>query len=307
MDTPIAAMDQSLKFEGLPQIDAAAGPPASPSGDPLGPLAALPGTWTGRGFNAIWRPHQGNQDHFLELNVTKDTIVFTEIPGAIPNRGLVMHDISLFGVTYMQQISEEQNGPALHIEPGIWASVPATSNPNLPATVLRMASIPHGTAILAQGEPQTLTGGPPHIPNNNITPFTINDPTALQPFPESDLSTTTAFRHASASVTQQMVDNPNSLLQSDLQTSGQNMKGRVFLQVTTAHAAPVPAGGLSNMAFLVDSTPPGGNANARQVDATFWIETLADNSLQLQYTQRVLLSFNGLSWPHVTVATLKKQ
>jgi hypothetical protein len=44
-----------------------------------------------------------------------------------------------------------------------------------------------------------------------------------------------------------------------------------------------------------------------QVDATFWIQTLADSSLQLQYTQRVLLNFNGLSWPHVTVATLKKQ
>lgn len=61
------------------------------------------------------------------------------------------------------------------------------------------------------------------------------------------------------------------------------------------------------MAFLVDTNPPGGNANARQVDATFWIQTLADDSLQLQYTQRVLLSFSGLSWPHVTVATLKKQ
>lgn len=307
METPIAAMDQSVRFEGLPQIDAGAAPPASQSGDPLGPLAALPGTWTGRGFNAIWRPHQGAQDHFLELNVTKDTIVFTEIPGPIPNRGLVMHDISLFGVTYMQQISEENNGPALHIEPGIWASVPATSNPHLPASVLRMASIPHGTAILAQGEPQTLSGGPPHIPNNNITPFQIHDPTSFVPFPETDLSTPSPFRHASASVTQKMVDNPNSVLQGDLQTSGQGMKGRVFLQVTTSHAVPVPAGGLSNMAFLVDTNPPGGNANARQVDATFWIQTLADNSLQLQYTQRVLLSFNGLSWPHVTVATLKKQ
>jgi hypothetical protein len=28
--------------------------------------------------------------------------------------------------------------------------------------------------------------------------------------------------------------------------------------------------------------------------------------LQLQYTQTVLLNFNGLSWPHVSVATLRK-
>jgi len=27
----------------------------------------------------------------------------------------------------------------------------------------------------------------------------------------------------------------------------------------------------------------------------------------LQYTQTVLLNFNGLSWPHVSVATLEKQ
>ena len=29
------------------------------------------------------------------------------------------------------------------------------------------------------------------------------------------------------------------------------------------------------------------------------------NFLQLQYSQLVLLNFNGLSWPHITVATLK--
>jgi hypothetical protein len=306
MEFPIAAMDPKLKFAGLPEIDAAAAPPVSATGDPLGPLAALPGTWTGRGFNAIWRPHHRTQDHFLELNVTSDTIVFTEIPGAIPNRGLEMPDINLFGVTYMQQISEENNGPVLHIEPGIWASVPATSNPNLPATVLRMASIPHGTTILAQGEPQTFAG-PPVPPNNNITPFTINDPTSLVTFPETNLSTPTQFRHASASVTQQMVDNPNSVLQGDLRTTGPNMQQRVALRITTTHT-PIPAGGIADMAFLRSaSNPPGGNANAVQVDATFWIQTLADSSLQLQYTQRVLLNFNGLSWPHVTVATLKKQ
>ncbi|MGN6167754.1 MAG: heme-binding protein [Solirubrobacteraceae bacterium] len=305
-------MDPNLSFEGIPPIAAAQAGPAQAAaaqlGDPLGPLAQLPGTWTGRGFNAIWRPHRGASDHFLELNVTDETLVFTAIPGKIPNRGLEMPDISMTGVTYMQQISEENNGPALHIEPGIWAFVPATTNPNLPQTVVRMASIPHGTTILAQGEPQTLTGGPPHIPNSNITPFTIHQPNSLQPFPqESTLTNQSNFRSKSASVTQAMVDNPNSLLQSDLQASGQNMKSRVFLQITTLHS-PVPGGGTSNTAFLNSaSNPPGGNANAAQVDATFWIQTLADNSLQLQYTQRVLLNFNTLSWPHITVATLKKQ
>ena len=35
-------------------------------------------------------------------------------------------------------------------EPGIWAHVPPTTNPNEPSTVVRMGSIPHGTVILAQ-------------------------------------------------------------------------------------------------------------------------------------------------------------
>ena len=78
------------------------------------------------------------------------------------------------------------------------------------------------------------------------------------PFPETDLSIASSFRHASASVTQQMVDNPNSLLQGDLQTSGQNMKGRVFLQVTTAHAAPVPAGGTVQHGVPGGLQPSGG-------------------------------------------------
>ena len=37
-------------------------------------------------------------------------------------------------------------------------------------------------------------------------------------------------------------------------------------------------------------------------------ETLQGQSAptQLQYTQTVLLNFNGISWPHVTVGTLHK-
>jgi len=55
----------------------------------------------------------------------------------------------------------------------------------------------------------------------------------------------------------------------------------------------------------------GPNAQAALVTATFWIETVQDQDGgpdidQLQYTQRVLLNFNGLSWPHITVATLRR-
>ena len=40
---------------------------------PLGPLQDLPGTWTGKGFNVIWRPNSTpGEDHFLELNLTEE-------------------------------------------------------------------------------------------------------------------------------------------------------------------------------------------------------------------------------------------
>jgi hypothetical protein len=162
--TVTAQTDADFVFEGLPPVQAAQAVQAQAQpADPLGPLAALAGTWKGHGFNTIWRPHPlagSGQDRFLELNLTTETLAFTKINGAIPNRGLLMHDINMFGLTYMQQISETSTGAGLHIEPGIWASVPQTSNPNEPATVVRMGSIPHGTVILAQGNAQVLSGGP---------------------------------------------------------------------------------------------------------------------------------------------------
>ncbi len=46
----------------------------------------------------------------------------------------------------------------------------------------------------------------------------------------------------------------------------------------------------------------------KRAAATFWLETLQGDPgpLQLQYSQIVLLNFNGLNWPHITVATLRK-
>jgi hypothetical protein len=72
--------------------------------------------------------------------------------------------------------------------------------------------------------------------------------------------------------------------------------------------ASVPGGGTANIAFLQGATG-GPNARAARVTATFWLETLQGDAepRRLQYSQLVLLNFNGLSWPHVTVGTLDKQ
>jgi hypothetical protein len=109
----------------------------------------------------------------------------------------------------------------------------------------------------------------------------------------------------------------------------------------------IPGGGTDNIGFLVgDGAGP--NANAVEMSAIFWIETVqaeiqvdqldAGSSVdvspavpdgapaptftvtsasgtdgpqsvtvtypQIQYTQNVSLNFRGLTWPHVSVATL---
>ena len=62
-----------------------------------------------------------------------------------------------------------------------------------------------------------------------------------------------------------MVTNPNSVLTAALQ--GQTMKSRTFIQISTKHT-PVKGGGTANTAFLASAAnPPGGNANAVEIDA----------------------------------------
>jgi hypothetical protein len=283
-------------------------PPAQPPPPDYGLLAGLVGTWVGEGFNAIWRPSlvSAGQDRFLELNLTRETLTFAEIGGPIPNRGLLQSDIFMAGLSYLQQIGDlnlEPPADGLHFEPGVWLNVPATTSPTESATVARLASIPHGVTVLLQGLSSQASGGPT-IPAINLNPFSIGNPTSASPFPEQNLATTTAFRTPTLTgITQDMVNNPNSVLQSAF--AGQTIVSTITLQVTT-NDAPVAGGGEAETAFL-QGGPAGPNASAASVVATFWLETVqgTPDFQQLQYSQTVLLNFNGLSWPHVTVATLR--
>jgi hypothetical protein len=296
-----------FSFQPLPAVEDQDQSVSAEAAKPLGPLAGLTGKWSGRGFNLIWRPdHASGQDHFLELNVTSEQIEFESISGSIPNRGLLQGDISMVGLTYLQQISDANLKAGLHIEPGVWLVIPKTTDPNVSPTVARLASIPHGTAIVAQGTAST-SAAAPSIPDIGIKPFTIGQPSGTNDFPEQTLSTHTDFRTSGAGlagVTQAMVDNPNSVLRSAI--SGQHITATTTLHVTTGDV-PVPGGGTANTAFLKGGGQ-GPNAVAASVAATFWLETIEGESApsQLQYSQIVLLNFNGLSWPHVTVGTLHK-
>lgn len=307
-------------------------PPVVPD-PPYGPLSLLPGHWAGMGFNMIWRPYfdpAGVQNHFLELNVTSETIDFALIEGAIPNRGLRQADIDMFGLTYLQQISDANlstpgNIVGLHAEPGVWANVPATTNPEQPATVVRMASIPHGAAIIAQGLVVETPGLPEQNEPASPYPFPFNPKSGGESrFPEADLSFATDFRSSGAQmrgITQDMLDRPVANVLKEI-TRDQTIRWTVTLDVSTKPTDPnspkepkvTIGGGVANTAFLIGAAgvTEGPNALATEVDATFWIQMVqgrdgAEDFLQLQYRQTVFLEFAGFIWPHVTVATLRKQ
>jgi hypothetical protein len=109
---------------------------------------------------------------------------------------------------------------------------------------------------------------------------------------------------------------PSKIL-SEVANAQAFLSTKVFLVSTDLNApnstqspnpgVPHEGGGNSNIAFLVGASD-GANANAAQMTATFWVEEISDGHggtfLQLQYIQRVLLNFNGLSWPHISLATM---
>jgi hypothetical protein len=106
-----------------------------------------------------------------------------------------------------------------------------------------------------------------------------------------------------------MVNNPNVVLAAGI--AGKNITSVTTLIISTTDLNPPSSGGgTANIAFL-QGAAGGPNAQSAQMDAVFWIEEFVDGKgrkrRQLQYTQRVLLNFNGLSWPHVSVATLLKE
>jgi hypothetical protein len=302
-------MELAANFAFQPLFNDEGTPPAISSTVGLGPLAGLAGTWTGQGFNAIWRPHRGASDRFLELNVTNEQLDLQVINGLIPNRGFVQGQIFMSGLTYLQQISDanvivDGAQAGLHIEPGVWIHVPPLTDPKEPSAVTRMASIPHGTTILIQGTATTTAGGP-SIPSVSLTPFFIGDRNNTIDFDEQHLNRPTPFRTSGpglTGITQAMLNNPNSVLTSN--TANVTATTRLHVSTTPGN---IVGGGASNMAFLV-GTNDGPNADAAHVVATFWLQKVAGDTefKRLQYSQTVLLNFNGISWPHITVATLTK-
>lgn len=271
----------------------------------LGPLADLPGFWEGTGFSLIARPDvdPDNPDgFFLQLNLLRETIEFSAIGSAVPNRGSQEPDVNLFGVTYLHRVTDAATGGALHIEPGIWMSVPGTAADGSEASVTRLSTIPHGNSVCAVGFTESVdVDGIPDIPPLSTVPYAVGTqppaPGTPNPYRPYDLGVDTPYRTSPlpSTVTQAMVDDPITMLRDALQ--GQRMTHVTRLILDTANG-----GGVSNIPFVTR------NANATDLRCVFAVERVVlpggVEVMQLQYEQVATLSFRGMSYPHVTVGTL---
>ncbi|HEY2194685.1 MAG TPA: heme-binding protein [Actinomycetospora sp.] len=339
----------------------------------LGGIAGFTGTFRGNGLNTIFRPQDfavsptplpkpahGPNDNILELNLTEESLAFSDPLGSIPNRGFVQGDAFLNGIPYVQKVKDVSD-PAhpvdIHFEPGVWLSVPKTDVPEEEPSVARMGSIPHGTTIEAQGTSFTVSGGP-RIDPVDITPFPIGDPNGrlVDRFPSQDVADEGTFRIpqdlssfvSAGTITKEILANPNLVI--DERQKKQHITSTTVIIISTDPAPPLFGGGTDNIAFLLgDKNAAKPNADAVQMTAIFWVETVSERITlpapyrpgvpivvpgsaaagnpvpsfaihsdkpiaagthidttytQIQYTQTVLLNFNGLSWPHVSVATL---
>jgi hypothetical protein len=333
----------------------------------LGPLAGLAGTWQGTGFNIAAHPDfQNRGDVVVERNLTSDALSFDPIPTVINNRGFAQPDIELFGLSFLQHSHDATSGWPIHIEPGMWINQPSTTQP--PAEpppggqlVARMFSIPHGASIVAQGfalpfsGPPVISPGPGPASGNSpaFSTFPSFNTTPLRPaFPEPGSAvhaagTSAAQVHSDgafsaytvadahrlpAGITQQLVDDPVTLLQRQIEqqiAEGYRFEG-VAVNVATASSIPfgspadalsVPqlGGGIANLGFLRGGSDQQPNLSVSLVYSTFWIEKLTHPDrrpplLQLQYAQTALVDFPARSlpgqpnmgWPHVSVSTLQR-
>src|ERR1700730_7989514 len=270
---------------------AAGSPPPS-----LGPLAAFTGTFRGSRFNLIFRPDSAatptplpipvsGSDNVLELSLTLETLSFSPMLGSVPNRGsLAQGDIFLNGVPYLQTISDvtiPSQPVGIHFEPGIWLSVPPTTAPAEGARVARMASIPHGTTVEAQGTSSTIAGKP-DIPVVDITPSLLNsNPPKKITFPSQTATDDKTARIpqnlapfiTAGTITQDMLNDPNTLLRNHI--ASQNITSTTIISISSDPALPLFGGGTDNIAFLDgDPTITTPNAQTVKMDATFWIETV---------------------------------
>lgn len=162
--------------------------------------------------------------------------------------------------------------------------LPQTVVPNVAATVTRMASIPHGTTIEAQGLVANPQASAPKIGHVDITPIVIATGQPVNPkFPSQTAANGITLRIPqdltpfTSRITQAMLEDPNSLPREHI--SKQKILTTTTIFISTNPAAPLFGGGAANITFLLgepQAPSPNPNADAVAMTAVFWIETVEE-------------------------------
>ncbi|KAK1836827.1 hypothetical protein QBC39DRAFT_337421 [Podospora conica] len=324
--------EQPEEETGETQLDDQLHHPGGPATQPAPlldfPLTQLSGAYTGNGFSLIWVPRKfegapgPKNDNILILQLTTEQWTFGPTLGHIPNRGFQTQEvINLGGLAYMQTVQNVTNdetgkgdkpkttaGSGIHFEPGMFLYVPK-ANFQTTDTIVRMASIPHGTTINAQGPVPaknpagTLIGGDTGAPKIDVvdtTPFFINNPSSRDQLAGAFADPMTAETISNTllrvpqnlkdkfvkneTITTAIIKDPNTVLRNALK--GMTVKEHVAFELSTGGAtAKVNSGGISNIAFLSGKQDPvpdavnparvnAPNAHAESATSKFWIEKI---------------------------------
>ena len=259
----------------------------------LGPLADLVGTWfSNSGMEVMAVPTANGKAASARIIIRPYIEILTvrAIGAPVPSRGGLAGDRFLNGVLYEIHITDAVTTEPLHVENGMWLYLGEGETPS----VVRVASIPHGDAVLAVGEVHSHPG-PPNIVDSSALP--LSGPDTPPGYTDQYENAGFGFDPSNVNAGLQAVIKPQQIVQT------------TNLSVTTMNG-----GGITNIPF-VDR-----NAKAAAFNCDYWIETVEKPNgrqfQQLQYSQQTdivfLPTFGGppgslILWPHTNVATLLKQ
>lgn len=293
----------------------------------LGPFELLPGTWSnlpglpGRGWNMIALPFASQPaspfNFRLLLNQYNETLKFTTVDKAVPNRGIRAGAVPVDSDQFVSALDYEQSivqlvaddapvsgkagapGAAIHHEPGLLLNMVNETTDGL--DIARLSTIPHGNAVLALGR-SGRAAGPPSIPAIQGLPVGV-EPDLAAPY-------LAPYKHFHDNPFEGIFDpvDPTALLRAA--NAGVAIKRTTTLTFDTT----LQDGGIVNIPFIKRQ------ADSSEMKATFWIQELEEldgegrPKLRLQYAQVVMLDFfprrDGLPglirWPHVSINTLEK-
>ncbi|ORY19723.1 hypothetical protein BCR34DRAFT_595184 [Clohesyomyces aquaticus] len=283
-------------------------------------------------------------DNLMELKLTSEQLTFLELLGeadiflnGIPYTQTVK-DVTNTD-TGRGNLAETPG--TIHFETGMMMFIPGSKIPTPPDQLLRMANIPHGTFISARGpaSPTITKSKAPDIPKSTarlpqdldnfiaagtIDQAVLSDSNKLlrkQNKKTKFIETTSFFFDSSVPIRRndildgdentdimnipflrgnsRNVNNPNANTvrvgsKFCISTVEHTVTAPAWKPTQADHSLRIPAHTGANVPLL-EVTSSMGIAAPKQI--TVW-------SMQIQYSQSVLLQFASLNWPHVNVATL---